>query len=85
VTHTRPFYDLDRLAPGDPLVFTMTNGSTFTYTLVSTEVVTPDAMRIVDQPPAYTATLFACHPKGSARQRLVAHFRLARPAPPAPG
>jgi sortase A len=85
VTHSRPFYDLDRLAPGDPLVFTLNNGSTFTYTLVSTEVVTPDAMRIVDQSPAYTATLFACHPKGSARERLVAHFRLSRPAPPAPG
>jgi sortase A len=77
VTHTRPFYDLDRLQPGDPLVFTMSNGATWTYTLVSTEVVTPDAMHIVDQTPAYTATLFACHPKGSARERIVAHFVLA--------
>jgi sortase A len=77
VTHTRPFYDLDRLEPGDPLVFTMSNGATWKYTLVSTEVVTPDAMHIVDQTPAYTATLFACHPKGSARERIVAHFVLA--------
>jgi sortase A len=77
VTHTRPFYDLDLLAPGDPLVFTMADGSTWTYTLVSTEVVTPEAMHIVDQTPAYTATLFACHPKHSARERIVAHFVLA--------
>jgi sortase A len=77
VTHTRPFYDLDRVAPGDPLVFTMADGSTWTYTLVSTEVVTPEAMHIVDQIPAYTATLFACHPKHSARERIVAHFVLA--------
>jgi sortase A len=77
VTHTRPFYDLDRLAPGDPLVFTMADGSTWTYTLVSTEVVTPEAMHIVDQTPEYTATLFACHPKHSARERIVAHFVLA--------
>jgi sortase A len=77
VTHTRPFYDLDRLVPGDPLVFTMADGSTWTYTLTSTEVVTPDAMHVVSQTPAYTATLFACHPKGSARERIVAHFALA--------
>jgi sortase A len=77
VTHTRPFYDLDRLAPGDPLVFTMADGSSWTYTLTSTEIVTPDEMHIVDQTPAYTATLFACHPKHSAQQRIVAHFVLA--------
>ena len=79
MTHTRPFYDLDRLAPGDPLVFTMADGSTWTYTLTSTEIVTPDAMGIVSQSSAYTATLFACHPKGSARERIVAHFQLQGP------
>ena len=77
VTHTRPFYDLDRLAVGDPLVFTMNDGTTWTYVLTGTEVVGPDAMHIVDQTPEHTATLFACHPKGSAAQRIVAHFRLA--------
>ena len=77
VTHTRPFYDLDRLAVGDPLVFTMSDGTTFTYVLTGTEIVGPDAMHIVDQSPDRTATLFACHPKGSAAQRIVAHFRLA--------
>ena len=49
VTHSRPFYDLDRLAPGDPLVFTMNDGTTWTYELTGTEIVTPDAMHIVDQ------------------------------------
>lgn len=77
VTHTRPFYDLDRLAVGDPLVFTMNDGTTWTYVLTGTEVVGPDAMHIVDQTSERTATLFACHPKGSAAQRIVAHFRLA--------
>jgi len=76
VTHSRPFYDLDRLAPGDPLVFTMNDGTTWTYELTGIEIVTPDAMHIVDQSPDPTATLFACHPKGSAAQRIVAHFRL---------
>ena len=68
---------LDRLAPGDPLVFRMSDGSVLTYELTSTEIVGSDAMHIVDQAPEHTATLFACHPKGSAAQRIVAHFRLA--------
>jgi sortase A len=76
VTHSRPFKDLDRLRPGDPLVFTLTDGSRWTYQLTSTEIVAPDAMHIVDQTPEPTATLFACHPKGSAAQRIVARFRL---------
>jgi sortase A len=77
VTHTRPFLDLDRLAVGDPLVFTMNDGTTWTYLLTGIEIVGPDAMHIVDQSAEPTATLFACHPKGSAAQRIVAHFRMA--------
>src|SRR4029450_13293354 len=53
-----------------------------TYTLTSTEMVSPDAMGIVSQSSAYTATLFACHPKGSARERIVAHFQLQAPRCP---
>ena len=51
-THTQPFHDLDRLAPGDPLVFRMSDGSVWTYELTSTEIVGPDAMHIVDQAPS---------------------------------
>jgi sortase A len=80
-TYTRPFHDLDLLQPGDPLVFTMNDGTVFTYELTGTSVVGPDGMHIVDQTPAHTATLFACHPKGSAAQRIVGHFRLVDPAP----
>ena len=76
VTHSRPFHDLDRLRPGDPLVFTLNDGSRWTYELTGTEVVAPDAMHIVEQTPEPTATLFACHPKGSVAQRIVARFRL---------
>jgi sortase A len=76
VTNTRPFHDMDQLQPGDPLVFTMNDGTVWTYALTGIEIVPPDAMHIVDQHPGYTATLFACHPKGSAAQRIVGHFRL---------
>jgi sortase A len=77
VTHSRPFHDLDLLRPGDPLVFTTNDGTTWTYRLTRTEIVDDEALHIVDQTPAQTATLFACHPKHSLAQRIVAHFVLA--------
>ena len=80
-TYTKPFHDLDLLQVGDPLVFTMNDGTVVTYEMTGTSVVGPDAMHIVDQTREHTATLFACHPKGSAAQRIVAHFRLVGPAP----
>jgi sortase A len=73
VSHTKPFRYLDKLAPGDAVVFTL-KGASYTYTVASTEIVTPDAIRIIDQTPAKTATLFACNPPGSTTQRIVIHL-----------
>jgi sortase A len=81
-TYSRPFHDLDLLKPGDPLIFTMNDGTVWTYEMTGTSIVGPDGMHIVQQTPDYTATLFACHPKGSAAQRIVGHFRLVDPPPP---
>lgn len=84
VTNTRPFYDLDLAQPGDELIFTLDSGERHVYTLDRIEIVDADAIHIVDQTYGYRATLFACHPKGSARQRIVGHFALesSTPAPP---
>ena len=76
-THSRPFWDLNLVEPGDELIFTMVNGDRFVYTLDRLDIVDASAIRIVDQGYDYTATLFGCHPKGSARQRIVGHFSLA--------
>jgi sortase A len=76
-TFTRPFWDLDLVQPGDELIFDMADGSRHVYEAVGTEVVDASAVHIVDQAVGHTATLFACHPKGSARQRIVGHFELA--------
>ncbi len=73
-TYTRPFWDLQALEPGDELVFDMVDGRRHTYVLDELEIVSPDGVHIIEQTPARTATLFACHPRGSARQRIVAHF-----------
>ncbi len=73
----RPFRHIDQLAPGDEVILTTAEGR-YVYQVTSTEVVTPDAIWIIDQTAAYTATLFACHPVGSTRQRIVVHLELNR-------
>jgi sortase A len=75
-TRTRPFWDLDLVPPGAELIFTMQSGERHVYTLDRIEVFDDEAIHIVDQVYGYTATLFGCHPKGSARQRIVGHFTL---------
>ena len=76
-THSRPFWDLDQVQPGEELIFTMANGDRYAYTLDRLEVVPANGIHIIDQGYGYTATLFGCHPKGSARYRMVGHFSLA--------
>jgi sortase A len=75
VTHTRPFLDLDRLEPGDQIIFTTADGR-FIYEVTGHEIVTSDDVRIADRTLNPTLTLMACHPKGSARQRYVVRGRL---------
>lgn len=81
VTRTRPFFNLDLAKPGDELIFTMDTGERHVYTLDRVEIVDPTALHIVDQVYDYKATLFGCHPKGSARQRIVGHFSLESSTP----
>ena len=75
VTKTRPFRNIDQLVVGDEVIFTIA-GARWTYSVTGSEVVTPDALRIVGQTPNATATLFACHPPGSAKFRFVVHLAL---------
>lgn len=74
-TKTHPFRDLDRLTPGDTVIFEVSYG-TYTYEFTHHTIVTEDDVYILDQDGGNRATLFACHPKGSSQYRIVAHFRL---------
>ena len=76
VSHGGPFRKIDQLAPGDEVRFTV-DGVTTTYVMVSDEVVVPEGIHIIEQTPAYTATLFACHPPGSTKFRYVVKLKLA--------
>src|SRR4029079_2263948 len=75
-TYTQPFLNIDALAPGDQIIFDLPDGTEATYATTGTEVVAPNALWIVNQTPGSTVTLFSCHPKGSAAQRLVVHGTL---------
>lgn len=74
-SHGKVFRDIDRLVAGDEVVFTTGEGR-FVYRVTGTTVVEPDAIHIIDQTEAHTGTLFACHPPGSTRQRIVVHLEL---------
>ena len=71
------FGDLDLLQPGNEVIITDNSGARFTYLVDRTEIIDPFSAVIVGQTPARTATLFACHPKGSTDQRIVVRLTLA--------
>ncbi len=75
VSHGGVFRYIDTLVEGDELVFGTDTG-THTYRVTSTEIVTPDALWIVDPTETPTATLFACHPPGSVSHRIVVKAEL---------
>jgi sortase A len=77
VTHTHPFRYIDQLVPGDEVFFEY-QGARYRYVVTGSEVVTPQQTEIVKQTYEPTATLFACHPPGSARYRYVVHLALAK-------
>ena len=74
-SHAAHFRNTDDLVPGDIVTFTTADG-VFDYAVTSTEIVGPDALWIIDPSDTPTATLFACHPPGSTRQRIVVHLAL---------
>lgn len=75
VTHTHPFLDMDQLVAGDKVIFNMPYG-TFTYAITSITIVQPEDFGIIFPTKTPTITLFACHPKHSAAQRIVAKGKL---------
>ena len=89
-TYGAPFGDIDQLIPGDQIIVTTIQGE-FTYEVVAHGdghghlIVPPTALEVLDQDfrdHPNRLTLTACHPKGSARQRIIVVAELAGdPAP----
>ncbi len=69
-TYTKPFLDLDLLAPGDEIVVDTHEGS-FRYLVERSHVVSPDDFRPLEATDRPLLTLTTCTPKGTADQRLI--------------
>jgi sortase A len=82
-TYGAPFFNLDELKPGDPIVITTVQG-TFTYDVMNTVIVNPSDTSVVDDTTTPELTLTTCNPRFSASTRLVVHAKLvSTPAPTA--
>jgi sortase A len=75
-----PFGDLDRIKTGDQVTFEVA-GRRATYEVTKNFVVDGANTDIALPTPEPTVTLFACHPKGSAKQRIVVQGRLVSSGP----
>ena len=71
-TYGQPFHDVDELEVGDEIVLTTLAGR-FVYRVTGQQIVSPDDYQVVTttDPTRATITLTSCHPKYTARQRIV--------------
>lgn len=80
-THTRPFYDLDKLDYGDLIYMTDHRGLEVMYRVTDTFIVRPTAIWITYNQGRPMLTMFACHPKGSNRLRIVVQAEMVGGSP----
>jgi sortase A len=91
-TYGAPFADVDRLVPGDAVVVE-TRDRWFTYRVTGTRIVAPTAVEVTlpvpgqpgAEPTERLLTLTTCHPKYSARERMIVSAVLEEDLPKAEG
>ena len=75
-TYGHPFYNLDGVKVGDPIVLTTLQGI-FVYDATKTSVVSPSDTAVIKNTFANLLTLTTCNPRFSASTRLVVQAKLA--------
>ena len=91
-TYGAPFNRVDELRGGDPIVVE-TKDTWYTYRVTSQEIVRPTAVEVTypvphkadARPTTALLTLTSCHPKYSARQRIVVYAELDDTRPKSAG
>ncbi|HVA42214.1 MAG TPA: class E sortase [Acidimicrobiales bacterium] len=83
-TYGAPFYNLDALRPGDRVSITMVDGTTYTYDVTGSQVVSPSDVAVVGPTKDNRLTLTTCNPRFSASTRLIVSASLVGAAAPAP-
>jgi LPXTG-site transpeptidase (sortase) family protein len=76
-THGHAFRELNKLQPGDE-IYTGTAACTAVYRVVKILIVSPTDTGVASQSGPDRLTLTTCHPKGSAKQRLVVVAELVK-------
>ena len=71
-THTRPFYWLERLRPGDR-IYVRWRGRVHAYRVSGRRILSAKNLHIADARGYELLLLSACTPRGSARQRIVVY------------
>jgi sortase A len=75
-TYGHPFYNLDSVKTGDPIVLTTLQG-VFVYDAFKSFVVSPSDTSVIQPVAANILTLTTCNPRFSASTRLIVQARLA--------
>ena len=75
-TYGHPFYNLDSVKVGDPIVLTTLQG-VFVYDATKSFVVSPSDTTVVDDVIGNQLTLTTCNPRFSATTRLIVQATLA--------
>lgn len=75
-TYGRPFNQLDKVKPGDEITLETPIGRCVYVVEAAPFVTVPTDLSVLDPTPNATLTLTTCHPKGSARQRLIVKAQL---------
>jgi sortase A len=76
-TFGQPFFDVDKLENGDEIVVTTLDGR-FVYRVTGQEIVSPSDYQVIatSDPTRATLTLTSCHPKYTARERIIVYAEL---------
>jgi sortase A len=82
-TYGAPFYRLNELNPGDRIFVTTKQGQ-FRFLVEEVKIVKPTQVEVLRQTEDARLTLTTCHPRYSARQRLIVTAVLAPNVDPAP-
>jgi sortase A len=78
-THLAPFFDIDKLQPGDEIIVTTLNGR-YVYHVTGTEIVAPEDYAVVIPTTDVTKanlTLVSCTPRYTAKNRIVVRSELS--------
>jgi sortase A len=78
-TYGAPFNRIDELQIGDEILVTTLQGA-FRYEVSEQQIVSPDQVEVLGNFNDNRLTLTACHPKYSARQRIIVVAQLVGPA-----